>query len=188
MLIIKSINRKYAGACPYAFPQDMKNLLHYIAKPDATEYPPRSCVYLVGATPDIILTEQPGAWERAFQLFEHQFRLFPKQGSLMRHRVISFGNEEAQNPAMAFWLAKRVSEFYFERGYISFFGVHTDTDNLHIHIAVSSTNWRDGSDFFICDELSMLRDSVNMWYQDYLCRNQLPQFQNSFTKNMEVKS
>ena len=41
MFVIESINQKYTGACPYAFPQDIKNLLHYIAKPSATEYPPQ---------------------------------------------------------------------------------------------------------------------------------------------------
>lgn len=185
MLVIESINRKYAGTCPYAFPEDMRKLLRYIAKPNATEYPPHSSVYLVGATPDIILAEQPGAWERAFGLLDHQFQLFPKQGSLMQHRVISFSSEEVQDPILAFWLAKRVSEFYFERGYISFFGVHTDTDNLHIHIAVSSTNWRDGSDFFIYNEPSVLSNRVNMWYQNYMCGTHLPQFQSNLIKNME---
>lgn len=185
MFVIESINRKYAGTCPYAFPQDMKKLLHYIARPNATEYPPQSCVYLVGATPDIILAEQPDAWERAYRLFDYLLQLFPKKGSLMQHRVISFSSEEVQDPLLVFWLAKRVSEFYFERGYISFFGVHTDTDNLHIHIAVLSTNWRDGSDFFIYNEPSVLCDCVNMWYQDYMCGTHLPQFQNNLINNLE---
>lgn len=60
---------------------------------------------------DIILAEQSDAWERAFCLLDHQLQLFPKQGSLMQHRVISFSSEEVQNPGLEFWLAKRVSEF-----------------------------------------------------------------------------
>ena len=185
MFVIESINQKYTDACPYAFPQDMENLLHYIAKPNATEYPPKSCRYLVGAMPDIILADQPGAWERAFHLFNRQLELFPKQGSLMQHRVISFGDEEVQDPILAFWLATKVAGFYFERGYISFFGVHTNTDHVHIHIAVSTTNWRDGSNFFIYDELSLLHNYVDMWYQNYICGNHLPQSQSTFTSNLE---
>ena len=185
MFVIESINQKYTGACPYAFPQDVKNLLHYIAKPNATEYPPQSCRYLVGAIPDIILADQPEAWERAFHLFNHQLQLFPKQGSLMQHRVISFSSEELQDPVMAFCLAKAVAAFYFDHGYLSFFGVHMDTDNLHIHIAVSTTNWRDGSHFFIYDELSLLHNYVDMWYQNYICGNHLPQSQSTFTSNLE---
>ena len=185
MFVIESINQKYTGACPYAFPQDVKNLLHYIAKPNATEYPPQSCRYLVGAIPDIILADQPEAWERAFHLFNHQLQLFPKQGSLMQHRVISFSGGDIQDPILAFWLAKKVSEFYFKRGYISFFGVHMDTGNLHIHIAVSTTNWRVGSHFFIYDELSLLHNGVDMWYQNYICGKNLPQAQSTFTNNLE---
>lgn len=185
MFVIESINQKYTGACPYAFPQDVKNLLHYIAKPNATEYPPQSCRYLVGAIPDIILADQPEAWERAFHLFNHQLQLFPKQGSLMQHRVISFSGGDIQDLILAFWLAKKVSEFYFERGYISFFGVHMDTNHLHIHIAVSATNWRDGSNFFIYDELSLLHKYVDMQYQNYMFRNNLPQSQGTFTNDLE---
>ena len=168
MLVIEDINRKYSGSCPYAFPQDVKRLLRYIADPSATEYPPHSCQHLIGATPDIISADQPGAWKRAARLFFHQLELYPKQGSLMQHRVISFSSEESQDPVMAFCLAKAVASFYFDCGYLSFFGVHTDTDNLHIHIAVSNISWKDGSYFFICGELALLYSGINEWYQNYM--------------------
>ena len=167
MPVIESINQKYPRA--YAFPQDVKNLLCYIAKPDATAYPPLSCQHLIGAMPDIISADQPGAWKRAARLFFHQLELYPKQGCLMQHRVISFSSEESQDPMMAFCLAKAVASFYFDRGYLSFFGVHTDTDNLHIHIAVSNISWKDGSYFFICSELALLYSGINEWYQNYMC-------------------
>ena len=166
MPVIESINQKYPRA--YAFLQDVKNLLCYIAKPDATAYPPLSCQHLIGAMPDIISADQPGAWKRAARLFFHQLELYPKQGSLMQHRVISFSNEESQDPMMAFCLAKEVAPFYFDRGYLSFFGVHMDTDNLHIHIAVSNISWKDGSYFFICGELALLYSGINEWYQNYM--------------------
>ena len=167
MPVIESINQKYPRA--YAFPQDVKNLLCYIAKPNATVYPPFSCQHLIGAMPDIISADQPGAWKRAARLFFHQLELYPKQGCLMQHRVISFGSEESQDPVMAFCLAKEVAAFYYERGYLSFFGVHMDTDNLHIHIAVSNISWKDGSYFFICSELALLYSGINEWYQNYMC-------------------
>lgn len=168
MPVIEDINRKYSGFCPYAFPRDVERLLRYIAEPNATEYPPHSCQHLVGAMPDIISANQPGAWKRAARLFLHQLELYPKQGSLMQHRVISFSNEELQDPVMTFCLAKAVVSFYFERGYLSFFGVHTDTDNLHIHIAVSNISWKDGSYFFIFSELALLYSGINEWYQNYM--------------------
>ena len=168
MFVIESINQKYTDACPYAFPQDVKRLLRYIADPNATEYPPHSCQHLVGAMPDMISADQPGAWKRAARLFFHQLELYPKQGCLMQHRVISFSSEESQDPVMAFCLAKEVAAFYFERGYLSFFGVHTDTDNLHIHIAVSNISWKDGSYFFIFGELALLYSGINEWYQNYM--------------------
>ena len=155
MPIIESINQKYT--CAYVFLQDIKRLLRYIAEPNATEYPPLSCQHLIGAMPDIISADQPGAWKRAARLFFHQLELYPKQGCLMQHRVISFSSEESQDPVMAFCLAKEVAAFYYERGYLSFFGVHMDTDNLHIHIAVSNISWKDGSYFFICSELALCK-------------------------------
>lgn len=166
MPVIESINQKYLRA--YAFPQDVKNLLRYIAKPDATEYPLHSCQHLTGAMPDIISADQPGAWKRAANLFCHQLEVYPNHCCLMQHRVISFSKEESQNPIMAFCLATKVAAFYFEQGYISFFGVHKDTDNLHIHIAISNTSWKDGSSFFICNELSLLYSGINEWYQNYM--------------------
>ena len=168
MPVIESINQKYPRA--YAFPQDVKNLLRYIAKPDATAYPSFSCQHLIGAVPDIVSADQPGAWKRAARLFCHQLELYPKQGCLMQHRVISFSSEESQDPVMAFCLAKEVAAFYFERGYISFFGVHQDTNNIHIHIAVSNISWKDGSHFFICNELSLLYSGINEWYQNCMRR------------------
>ena len=84
----------------------------------------------------------------------------------MQHRVISFGDEEVQDPILAFWLATKVAGFYFERGHISFFGVHTNTDHVHIHIAVSNISWKDGSHFFICNELALLYSGINEWYQN----------------------
>ena len=167
MPVIESINQKYPRA--YAFPQDVKNLLCYIAKPDATAYPPFSCQHLIGAMPDIVSADQPGAWKRAARLFFHQLELYPKQGCLMQHRVISFSSEESQDPVRAVCLAKEVAAFYYERGYLSFFGVHMDTDNLHIHIAVSNISWKDGSYFFICSELALLYSGINEWYQNYMC-------------------
>lgn len=167
MPVIESINQKYPRA--YTFPQDVKNLLCYIAKPDATAYPPFSGQHLIGAMPDIISADQPGAWKCAARLFFHQLELYPKQGCLMQHRVISFSSEESQDPVMAFCLAKEVAAFYYERGYLSFFGVHMDTDNLHIHIAVSNISWKDGSYFFICSELALLYSGINEWYQNYMC-------------------
>ena len=168
MPVIEDINRKYSDSCPYAFPQDVKRLLRYIADPSATEYPPHSCQHLVGAMPDMISADQPGAWKRAARLFFHQLELYPKQGCLMQHRVISFSSEESQDPVMAFCLAKEVASFYFERGYLSFFGVHTDTDNLHIHIAVSNISWKDGRYFFIFGEMALLYSGINEWYQNYM--------------------
>lgn len=174
MPVIKFLH--YDDSYAYGRPQDIKQLLRYIAKLEATEYPPHSCQHLVGAMPDIILSGQPGAWRRAASLFYHQLELFPNRCRLLQHRVISFGEEELSNPVMAFELAKEVASFYFERGYISFFGVHLDTDNLHIHIAVSTANWRNGNHFFILDEDRLLQRGISMWYQNYMQGKKLPLF------------
>ena len=46
--------------------------------------------------------------------------------------------------------------------------VHTDTDNLHIHIAVSNISWKDGSYFFIFGETALMYSGINEWYQNYM--------------------
>ena len=183
MPVIKFLH--YDDSYAYGRPQDIKQLLRYIAKLEATEYPPHSCQHLVGAMPDIILSNQPGAWKRAASLFYHQLELYPNRRQLLQHRVISFGEEELSNPVMAFELAKVVASFYFECGYISFFGVHLDTDNLHIHIAVSTVNWRNGSCFFICNELGRLQSGITMWYQNYMQGKILPLFYASSIEQIE---
>ena len=177
MVIIKSVNEEYRGKRPYPFPQDVRNLLRYIGKPEATMYPQGTGQYLIGVWPDTISAEQPGTLDYAVELFDYQFEAFEQHpASLVMHRVISFEAEEVQDPVMAFMLAREVAAFYFYRGYISFFGVHTDTDNVHIHIAVSAINWRNGSKFFIWNELDLLKKAINCWYQNYISGNPTPLF------------
>lgn len=169
MVIIKSVNQEYRGKRPYPFPQDVRNLLRYIGRPEATMYPQGAGQYLIGMGPDIISADQPGALEYAVELFDYQFEAFEQHpASLVMHRIISFEDKEVQDPVMAFMLAKEVAAFYFDRGYISFFGVHTDTDNIHIHLAVSAINWRNGRKFFIYDELGLLAKVINWWCQNYI--------------------
>lgn len=175
MSIIKLVNEQ--NNCRYAFPEDVENLLKYINKPEATMYPQGTGQYLIGMAPDIILADQPGAWERAKKLFDYQFEAFEQHpASLVMHRVISFGIDEVQDPVMAFMLAGEVAAFYFHRGYISFFGVHTDTDNVHIHLAVSAISWWNGSKFFVWNELDLLKKAINCWYQNYISGNPTPLF------------
>lgn len=177
MLIIKLVNEE--NKCQYAFHQDVKNLLRYINKPEATVYSQGSCHRLVGMAPDIISADQPGAWERADKLFYNQIMLFPKHpSSLVMHRVISFKTEASQDPIMAFMLAREVADFYLYCGYITFFGVHMDTDNLHIHIAASAISWRDGSKFSIWNEPALLYQRINEWYQNYIRGTPTPLFYN----------
>lgn len=174
MPVIELLKRDNSRA--YRTSSDVLNLLKYIARADATEFPPRSGQCLVGAVPDIILADQPGAWRRFADLYLHQLELYPNQRRLMQHNVVSFSSDESQDPLVAFALAKEIAAFYFSCGYLSFFGVHTNTDHLHIHIAISTVSWRDGSYFFICNELERLQSGIAMWYQNYLQGKILPHF------------
>ena len=175
MPVVKLRNLECRNA--FRYPQDIENLLNYVARPNATEYPLESNHYLIGAAPDIFLTDQPDAAIRTTNLLYRLNELYPHSGhSLMLHYIVSFGKDERTDPEMAFSLGQEIVRYYFDQGYISFFGVHTDTDNIHIHIAISTINWKNGRTFWLYDNLSKLQNGVAKWYQRYIDGNKMPLF------------
>lgn len=77
------------------------------------------------------------------------------QGNLMKHRVISFRELDSVMPNEAFDLAAYIAKAYGEN-YITAYGIHMDTNNIHIHLAIDTISWKDGSRFNISYELKWL--------------------------------
>ena len=62
------------------------------------------------------------------------------------HRIISFRDLDYILPSEAFQLARYIANAYGEK-YITAYGVHLDTNHIHIHLMVNSVSWGDGSRF-----------------------------------------
>ena len=67
---------------------------------------------------------------------------YKNKGRRIRHFILSFGRSEHIAFYDALDLAPRICQYYSE--YQSVFGIHTDTDNLHIHFAVNTVSFDNG--------------------------------------------
>lgn len=80
-------------------------------------------------------------------------------GREVRHFVVSF--DEDISPYDAWILGWRIAAYYADR-YQIVFGVHEDTDNIHIHFVFNTVSFADGrkfsSDYY---EISRLKSYVN---------------------------
>lgn len=71
-------------------------------------------------------------------------RYFGKEhGRLVRHFVVSFDNAHGFCAAELNVIAYRICRYYSDT-YQIVFGVHEDTDNLHIHFAMNTVSYVDG--------------------------------------------
>ncbi len=66
-------------------------------------------------------------------------------GKRVRHSVLSFSRaeEERISPQVANFYAKRIVEYYAPE-YQIIYGVHNNTDNLHIHFLMNQISYVDG--------------------------------------------
>lgn len=83
-------------------------------------------------------------------------------GNLLKHRVVSLPNCECILPGEALELARYLAEAYGEN-YITAYGVHLDTKNIHIHLAIDAVSWKNGRRFSISYELKWLYAMVESW-------------------------
>lgn len=86
----------------------------------------------------------------------------------MRHFVVSF--EEEISPYDAYVLGLQIAAYYVGR-YQIVFGVHEDTDNVHIHFAFNTVSFVDGLKYSgAFSDISTLRAYVNRVYDEYFGR------------------
>ncbi len=64
-------------------------------------------------------------------------------GKQIRHFIVSFEGNTIFNAYDAYILGFQIAAYYADR-YQIVFGVHEDTDNLHIHFAFNSVSFVDG--------------------------------------------
>ncbi|MDK2965358.1 relaxase/mobilization nuclease domain-containing protein [Lacrimispora sp.] len=84
------------------------------------------------------------------------------KNNLIMHRIISFRDLDYILPSEAFQLARYIANAYGEK-YITAYGVHLDTNHIHIHLMVNSVSWGDGSRFSQSFERKWLWAMVKRW-------------------------
>ena len=61
----------------------------------------------------------------------------------VRHIIVSFDCKQPVSLAEADLIARKICEYYADR-YQILYGIHDDTDDLHIHIVLNTTSYVDG--------------------------------------------
>ena len=81
---------------------------------------------------------------------------------LIRHRVISFHKSAYINPLDVEYLTRYLlSRLYPE--YMSVFGVHLNTDKIHVHIGIHTLNTFTGRRFKVSFEKKRMIEIINEW-------------------------
>ena len=75
------------------------------------------------------------------------------------HFIMSFP-EEIDDVNRVILIAENAAEIFYETNQV-YYGVHEDTDNLHIHFAVNAVGYKDGKKWHKSKrELEMLKDRI----------------------------
>lgn len=84
------------------------------------------------------------------------------EGRQVRHYHVSFDKStEKFSPEEALYKAYDIAEYYGKE-YQTFFSVHTDTDNLHIHFCSNTVSYSDGHMYRDgADDLKSFREFVS---------------------------
>ena len=114
----------------YSTDGDIKNLMKYIADD-------KKCRHYIGArrcrkNPELA----------ALGMIRTQKGYKKTTGRRINHWIISF-EKNVENPKIAYDVAEQIADMFSEE-YQVFYGIHENTDNLHIHMAVNTVSFRNG--------------------------------------------
>lgn len=97
--------------------------------------------------------------------------MFPRRcKTLAKHRIVSFSCAELIIPQDADELGRSIAYFYAAHGYIAAYAVHSDDDNVNLHVVINTTSYIDGRGFGIPYEYKNLEAITNHWYQRHYYR------------------
>lgn len=165
MPYIKLINEDHK--CSFDKEEDVAYCIRYIFDICKTIYdeirPGHMLGDFVGCSRFLGTKEQEKDYELVtLQMLANNRNYGKREGNLLKHRMISFRRLDNILPSEAYQLAKYIANAYGEN-YITAYGVHMDTNNIHIHLAVDTISWRDGSRFSVSFEKKWLYSMVNSW-------------------------
>ncbi len=153
----------------YSSPSDVVNLVKYVMNPQKARYKAFSIGNGEILTGCSRLIPEPYCHDpvsvASFMLGNNQ--LYRKtKGHLMKHRIITFNNDEFVTPFALSSFGLDLMDLYFSEGFISCYGIHMDTGNLHLHYAVDCISMKDGSRFYIREKETVL-PMLLRWYGEY---------------------
>lgn len=152
MSVFKVIYEKYNQM------EDLENLIKYAVRED-------KCIEGVYGAQGLL----KGSSEEMFQqMYDIKYGYYKKTGRQAKHFVLSFSKEEERfigiNEALR--IGYTVAS-YFDKWQVVF-GVHTDTDNLHIHFILNTVSFVDGLKFNMSlTELRMIGKQIENLIQQF---------------------
>ncbi len=133
-------------------PELIRNLIHYILKPSKQVRYWGGCNFLVTNEENVI------------QQFYVVRKIHHHEGDIQaRHFVLSFASESDDvNAYQAYRIAHEICVF-FQNEYQVAFAVHENTENIHIHFVINTTNLLTGRSLNLSNWLlERLYDNVEM--------------------------
>lgn len=151
MCIVKMVNESYENR------SSVLNLVNYALNDKRYNRPVR---FYGGYNVDV-----SRAAEQMLQVKEY----YQKTGNRkMRHIIVSF--EDDIDPYDAYILGWQIAAYYADR-YQIVFGVHEDTENLHIHLVFNTVSFVDGLKYSEeYSDLAAFRSYVDRVYNSYFNR------------------
>lgn len=127
MAVVKIVNKRYYGTTCVA------NLIDYVTKQNKTY----GLIGAIGMNP-----LEPKKMIRQMVLVK---KIYGKRNGYrqVRHFIVSFSKKEKVTPEMAYFIAYDIAKYYSDCYQICF-GVHLDTDHLHIHFVQNTVSYIDG--------------------------------------------
>ncbi len=108
--------------------EDLKNLLDYVSK--------KGYFFGLGVCPDWAFSQMilvKNLWNKV-------------DGRQCRHMVVSFASYEDVTFNEAVCYGAQIASYYANR-YQIVYGLHLDTDNIHLHLVMNSVSYRDGKKY-----------------------------------------
>lgn len=130
MELVKIVNGEYRNK------DAVSNVIHYITDPEKTGH----YIGAIGVNP-----YDPQKMVDQMILVKKAFGK-EKGHRNVRHFIVSFDKKSHITPEEARWIAEDVAGFYSSRYQICY-GVHLNTDDLHIHFALNTVSFIDGKLF-----------------------------------------
>lgn len=124
----------------YKEKKDVKDLIKYITGHSIIEKHQKTVRYTGGYG---VHTCDPVLCYNDMYIIKKIYKKTTSKNRSIYHFVISF-SEYIEDANTVKLISIDICHHFYEQGFQCMYGVHEDTENLHIHIAVNSTNFKTG--------------------------------------------